>query len=161
MKLLGTTLASALIAGQIGAMAQPALAAESDRRNAFADSERGAFAGVRLKLQLGGAAGTTARAALTLTPTVHSRFGARSSSSLAEGLELGISPGSKPELTLAGQRLDRISLLGERPGGERADMSDLAKVAIVVGVVVVVGGLAFAHVVSEASCFHGGDDSDC
>jgi hypothetical protein len=151
---------SALLAGQIGIAGQPAFAADLDGRSPFAEDQRGAFAGVRLRAQLGGSE-PKLRAGLALTPTTHSRRGAASRMAFGEGLELGMMRTGKPVMTLAGKRLDRLSLLGEDVKGDRANMSTLAKVAIVAGVVIVVGTVAFAHVMSEASCFHGGDDGDC
>lgn len=151
---------SALIAGQIGIAGEPALAADLDGRSAFAEDQRGAFAGLRLRAQLGGS-DSKLRAGLALAPTTHSRRGAASRMAIGQGLELGMMPTGQPVLTLADRRLDRISLLGEDVEADRANMSTLAKVAIVAGVVIVVGAVAFSHVVSEASCFHGGDDGDC
>ena len=148
---------AALVAAQIAAVA-PARAADLD--GPFIDNRRGAFAGITLRARTGGADGGY-RAGLTLAPTSHSRIGANSRMTMGEGIELGISPGTRPVVTLAGQRLDRMSLFGEPPEADRRNMSTLAKVAIVAGVVVVVGFVAFAHVMNEASCFHGGDDSDC
>ena len=150
----------ALLAGQIGIAGQPAFAAELDGRSPFAEDQRGAFAGLRLRAQLGGSE-SKLRAGLALAPTTHSRRGAASRMAIGDGLELGMMRTGKPLVTLADRRLDRISLLGEDVEADRANMSTLAKVAIVAGVVVVVGAVAFAHVLSEASCFHGGDDGDC
>jgi hypothetical protein len=151
---------SALLAGQICIAGQPAAAADLDGRSPFAEDRRGAFAGLRLRAQLGGSE-SRLRAGLAIAPTTHSRRGAASRMAIGEGLELGMMPTGKPVVTLADRRLDRLSLLGEDVKGDRANMSTLAKVAIVAGVVVVVGAVAFAHVLSEASCFHGGDDGDC
>lgn len=148
---------AALVAAQLAATAVPARAADLD--GPFMDARRGAFAGVRLQVRTGGAE-AGARAGLTLAPTSHSRVGAHSRMAIGEGLELGVTPGSRATVTLAGQRLDRMSLFGERPEGERRNVSTLAKVAIVAGVVVVVGAVAFFHVMSEASCIHG-DGGDC
>lgn len=149
---------AALIAAHVAGGAAPLRAAELD--GPFMDDRRGAFAGIRLRANLGGDdAGY--RAALTLAPTTHSRVGANNRIAIGDGLDFGISPGARPTVTLAGQRLDRMSLFGERVEGDRQNMSTLAKVAIVAGVVVVVGAVAWAHVISEASCFHGGDSGDC
>jgi len=148
---------AALVAAQLGAAA-PARAADLD--GPFVDNRRGAFVGITLRARSGGP-DSGYRAGLTLAPTSHSRIGANSRMAIGEGLELGVSPGQRPMVTLAGQRLDRMSLFGERPEGDRQNMSTIAKVAIVAGVVVIVGFVAFAHVVSEASCFHGGDNDDC
>jgi len=148
---------AALVAAQLAAAA-PAHAADLD--GPFVDNRRGAFAGIRLRARTGGADGGY-RAGLTLAPTSHSRTGANSRMTIGEGVELGLAPGTRPVVTLAGQRLDRMSLFGERPEDDRRNMSTIAKVAIVAGVVVVVGFVAFVHVAREASCFHGGDDDDC
>ena len=164
MKSIGTMMALALVTAQVAAGAAPAMAADVTRHEQFTDTGRGAFAGVRFRMPLGGSAGgeSRARLAVTLTPTAFSRVGARTASSMGEGLELGFSPGSKAELTLSGQRLDRMALFVKPREDPRANVSTVAKVAIVAGVVVVVGAVAWYHVVSEASCFHGGGSSgDC
>ena len=148
---------AALVAAQLAA-ATPAQAADLD--GPFMEPRRGAFAGITLRAQTGGTE-PNYRAALTLAPTTHSRIGANSRVAFGDGLDFGISRGERATMRLAGQRLDRMSLFGEQAGQDRQNMSTLAKVAIVAGGVVVVGAVAFAHVVSEASCFHGGDDSDC
>ncbi|HYD36563.1 MAG TPA: hypothetical protein VEA60_03055 [Allosphingosinicella sp.] len=147
--------------------ATPVQAAELDGRSPFVDNQRGAFAGVRLQAQLGGAR-SDMRASLMVAATAHSRRGADSRMAMGDGLELSFSPEkSKPELMLAGRRLDQMNLWG-RPADDRKDLSTLATVAIVAGVVLVVGTIAFVHVANEASCFQGGnnfhgggDDGDC
>ena len=149
-----------LVAAQLAAAA-PAAAAELDGRGPFLDNQRGAFAGIRLKARTGGN-GPELRAGLAVAPTSHSRFGANTRMAIGDGLELSVSPDRpKPELRLAGQRLDEVTLFGRKPQDDRANMSTVAKVAIVAGVIVVVGAVAFTHVMNEASCFHGGDDGDC
>lgn len=146
---------AALVASQMMA-AMPAAAA--DLEGPFVDDRRGAFAGIRLRATLGGR-DEGYRAGLTIAPTSHSRMGANSRTAIGEGLDLGISPGTRPTVTLAGRRLDRMSLYGEPVGGERKNVSTLGKVAIVAGVLVVVGAVAFYHVASQASCLH--DPGDC
>ena len=146
---------AALVAAQLAA-AMPAQAADLDGRGVFLEDRRGGFAGVRIRARSGGP-DQGVRAALTLAPTVHNRIGAASRMEMGEGLELGVSPGARPTLTLAGQRLDRMSLFGEEVP-ERQNMSTVAKVAIVAGVIVVVGAVAFGHILSNASCFHGPRD---
>jgi hypothetical protein len=136
-----------------------AYAAELDARSPFSENQRGAFAGLRLRAEMAGAE-TKVRGGLALAPTSHTRRGANSRMAIGEGMELGFSPGMKPQLTLAGQRVDRMSLLGEKSVQDRANMSTVAKVAIVAGVIVVVGAIALNHVRSEASCFHG-DQGPC
>ena len=151
----------------LSSIATSAHAAELDGRSPFVDNQRGAFAGVRLRASLGGAE-RDVRASLTVAATAHSRRGADSRMAMGDGLELSFSPHkAKPELMLAGRRLDQMNLWG-RPADDRKDLSTLATVAIVAGVVLVVGTVAFVHVVNEASCFNGGanfhgdgDDGDC
>lgn len=150
----------ALVAAQIAATA-PAHAADLDSRGAFMDDQRGGFAGVRIRARLGGGADPEIRAALTVAPTIHSRSGGTSRMNMGDGLELGVSPGSRPTMTLAGRQLDRMNLFGPPPREERTNLSTVATVAIVAGVVLVVGAVAFTHVMNEASCFHGGSDGDC
>lgn len=151
-------IAAALVAAQLAAAA-PAAAGEIDGRSPFMEDRRGAFAGLRLRAQLGGGGEQRMRAGLTLSPTTHSRTGAASRMDMGDGLELGISPGARPTVTLAGQQLDRMSLFGEEVREDPRNVSTVAKVAIVAGVVIVVGAVAFYHVASEASCLH--DPGDC
>lgn len=161
----------------LSSVATSAQAAEFDGRSPFVDNQRGAFAGVRLQASLGGKE-RDVRTSLTVAATSHSRRGADSRMTMGDGLELSFSPlKAKPQLLLAGRRLDQMNLWG-RPAGEKKDVSTLGTVAIVAGVVLVVGTIAFVHVMNEASCFnggtgfsggtsfngtsfHGGDDSDC
>ena len=162
--MIAAALCAALPAAQIAAA--PAFAAELDSRSPFTENQRGAFAGVRLRAKLGGS-DREMRASLALAPTSHNRHGSNSRMALGEGLELSFAGAGKPELRLAGQRMDQLSLLGEKRA-DKANLSPLATAAIVVGVVVIVGAVAFFHVASEASCFNGstsfhggGDGSDC
>lgn len=150
---------AALIAAQLAAAA-PASAADLDGRSAFMDDRRSGFAGVRIRARSGGR-DSGLRASVTVAPTVHSRVGAVSRMNMGEGLELGVSPGSRPELRLAGQRVDQMNLFGPPPPEDRANLSTLATVAIVGGVIIVVGAVVFTHIMDEASCFHGGNDGDC
>jgi hypothetical protein len=151
----------------LSSVATSAQAAELDGRSPFVDNQRGAFAGVRLRADLGGEE-REVRASLAVAATAHSRRGADSRMAMGDGLELSFSPSkARPELMLAGRRLDQMNLWG-RPADDRKDLSTLATVAIVAGVVLVVGTVAFVHVANEASCFsagtsfHGDDDgSDC
>lgn len=151
----------------LSSVATSAQAAELDGRSPFVDNQRGAFAGVRLRASLGGKE-PDVRTSLTVAATAHSRRGADSRMAMGDGLELSFSPRkARPELTLAGRRLDQMNLWG-RPADDRKDLSTLATVAIVAGVVLVVGTIAFVHIANEASCFQGGNnfhgggsDGDC
>ena len=158
-----------IIAGALclSSLAATAQAAELDGRSPFVDNQRGACAGVRLQASLGGKE-KDGRTSLTVAATSHSRRGADSRMTMGDGLELSFSPlKSRPELLLAGRRLDQMNLWG-RPADEKKDVSTLGTVAIVAGVVLVVGTIAFVHIVNEAGCFNGstrfhggGESSDC
>jgi hypothetical protein len=160
-------IAAVVAAAQILPAASPAQAAELDGRSYFVDNQRGGFAGLRLRASLGGGE-RDVRASLAVASTAHSRRGADSRMAIGDGLELSLSPHkAKPEITLAGRRLDRMELFG-RPENDRKDLSTLATIGIVAGVVLIVGAVAFVHVVNEASCFNGGanfhgggDPGDC
>ena len=165
---MGKMLIAALVAAaQILPAANPARAAELDGRSHFVDNQRGAFAGLRVRASLGGGR-REVRSSLTVAATAHSRRGADSRMAIGDGLELSFSPDrGRPELLLAGRRLDRMDLWA-RPSDEQRDLSTLATVAVVAGVVLVVGAVAFVHVAREASCFDGGgrfhgggSDGDC
>lgn len=160
-------LIAGIVAGQIVAATQPAMAAVLDGRSPFVDNQRGAFAGVRLRASFAGGE-RDVRTSLTVASTAHSRRGADSRMAIGDGLELSFSPNKpKPEVTLAGRRLDQMNLWG-RPTEERKDLSTLATMGIVAGVVLVVGAVAFVHIANEATCFNaganfhgGGDPGDC
>ncbi|HLL30741.1 MAG TPA: hypothetical protein VK403_07075 [Allosphingosinicella sp.] len=161
-------IAGLVAAAQVLPAAPAAQAAEIDGPSPFADNQRGAFAGVRLRANLGGGGERNMRASLTVAATAHSRKGADSRMAMGDGLELSFSPHkARPELMLAGRRLDRMNLWA-RPADEKKDLSTVATVAIVAGVVLVVGAVAFVHIAREASCFNGGtgfhgggSDGDC
>jgi hypothetical protein len=160
-------IAGLVAAAQILPAGNPAGAAELDGRSYFVDNQRGAFAGLRVKASLGGGR-SEVRSSLTVASTAHSRRGADSRMAMGDGLELSFAANrARPELLLAGRRLDRMDLWA-RPKDEKKDLSTLATVAVVAGVVLVVGAVAFVHVVNEASCFDGagrfhggGSDGDC
>lgn len=160
-------IAALVAAAQILPAATPAQAAELDGRSYFVDNQRGAFAGVRLRANLGGRE-RNVRASLAVASTAHSRRGADSRMAIGDGLELSLSPHKAgPEVTLAGRRLDQMNLFG-RPDDDKKDLSTLATVGIVAGVVLVLSAVAFVHVANEASCFNGGanfhgggDPGDC
>ncbi|HEX8239971.1 MAG TPA: hypothetical protein VF574_09560 [Allosphingosinicella sp.] len=154
-------------AAQVLPAATAAQAAELDGRSYFVDNQRGAFAGLRLRASLGGRE-KDVRASLAVASTAHSRRGADSRTAIGDGLELSFSPRkAKPDLTLAGRRLDQMNLLG-RPEDDKKDLSTLATIGIVAGVVLIASAVAFVHVANEASCFNGGtkfhgggDPGDC
>ena len=122
-KLIGV----ALLASQLLTVA-PARAAELDGRGPALGVERGAFAGARLRMPLGGRAGEKAQAGLTLAPALHD---GRGRVALGEGLEFGVAGRDGPALRMAGRRLDQAQV------GPRAGVSTLGAVAIGAGLVAV------------------------
>lgn len=124
--------AGVVIAAQ--ALAPPAMAAELFGSGEPAVVERGAFAGARLRVALGGHRDGEVRGGLTLTPTSISRSGDGAlGRHFAEGFELGAGPGAPFGLRLAGRPLG-----GEDPAGRgrRLGVSTLGAAAIVGGVIV-------------------------
>ncbi len=120
---------AALVAAQLLATAQPALAAElSEGRT----QEMGTFGGVRLRVPLDGRAGRRqVRAGLTVAPTLHSR-GIRGDSQMriGEGLELGLNGDDRVRLSLAGTPVSRLAQGQPGPDGRRAGISPVGWVAI-------------------------------
>lgn len=108
----------------------------------------GAFAGARLRLPLGG--GDSPKAGLALTNVRFDNSGVRR---FSKGVELGFSGAGKLQLSIAGQRLDRLGMqpAGRTPEGQRLGVSTVGWVAIGVGVAAVVGGLLFLDAVRDSS----------
>jgi hypothetical protein len=147
---------AALVSTQMLAATQPVSAAD------FVSTETqrpGAFAGLRLRVPLGGdPRQRQLRAGLTLAPTVHSRaIDGATRARIGEGLELGFARNGRPALSLAGMRLDRLGADQDTP--ERAETPDeqqqrvgrtILKGAAVVAIVgaAVVGGLFLAFTVA-------------
>lgn len=110
-----------------------------------ADVQAGAFIGARVRMPFGGHAQSQPRAELAIAPS-KSRIAADGSIStgIGQGLAFGISPGSKPTLTLGGARADH--LLGLTPRGKveaerKLGLSTGAWIGIGVVAVVVVGAV--------------------
>ena len=140
---------TALVAAQLLATAQPALAAElSDSRT----QEMGAFGGVRLRVPLdGGAVGERRiRAGLTVAPTLHSRdLRGNSQVRTGEGLELGFNGDDRVRLSLAGTPVSRIAQGPAGPDGRRAGVSTIGWVAIGIGVAAVAAATWFVIAIND------------
>jgi len=108
----------------------------------------GAFLGARVKLPLGGHTTTKARAELAFAPTqsrisnsglVRTRIG--------EGFAFGLTPHSKPTLTVGGTRAD-VALgfagAGRAKNDQKMGISTGGWVAIGVGTVLIVGAVGLA-----------------
>lgn len=112
------------------------------------DVRPGAFLGARVKLPLGGRTAPKPRAELAFAPTqsrisnsglVRTRIG--------EGLAFGLTPHSKPTVTLAGMRADTaLGLTGRglAKNDQKIGISTGGWIAIGVGTVLVVGVVGLA-----------------
>jgi hypothetical protein len=115
--------------GQLAIAARPALAAELDGNE---QSRMGMFGGVQIQMPLGRARVERPRASLTLAPTMRSqRIDGASATRVGQGFELSFS-GRRPEMRLAGTRLDQLDRF-VAPNGRRANVSTLGWVGIGVG----------------------------
>lgn len=147
------SIAAGLVAALLLPVAQPAMAADfADAR----DVRTGAFAGVRLRLPLGGdRARRGVQAGLTVAPAVVSTaMDGRSRRGIVEGIELGLRGREPVALRLAGTRIDRLGVApaNQAPGGRRSGVSTLGWIGIGVGTIVVavaIGTAILAHEISE------------
>jgi len=142
---------AALVAAQIPASAQPALAADLASHQ---EIQGGAFGGVRLRVPLGGRArDNRVRAGLAFAPTVSSRGqDGAVRTRIGEGLELGITGREPVRLSLAGMPVSRLAQGGSGPDGGRLGISTLGWIAIGVGAAIVIVVGAAAICVSDHDC---------
>jgi hypothetical protein len=144
-----TWIAAALAATLV---VQPAVAASLEAEAASAQHSTGAFAGARVRLQLGG---TTPRASagLALAPMGRSvAQDGRVALRFGEGLGFGVADGRAPALSVAGQSVRQIRTAWQGAEGEndRKDgLSPVAIGAIVVGGLVVAAGVGYAILISS------------
>jgi hypothetical protein len=147
------SIVAALIAGQVLAAAQPAMAADFTSAQ---EQRAGAFAGLRLRMPLDGARHRQIRAGFALAPTLGTRgINGDSRLRIGEGLELGITGRQPVRLLFAGQDVRRLGAAqgaegqeGERRGGP----STLGWIAIGVGAAVVIVVGAAALCISDSDC---------
>jgi hypothetical protein len=138
----------ALVAAQMIVAAQPAAAAGLEEASAV---QTGTFAGARIRLSLGGKhQDRNLRAGLTLAPTLRSQANSGETwMRVGEGLELSFT-GKRPlTLTLAGQPVSRLLPGTGNPGADQLGLSTGGKVAIGVGVALVVAAGAGYLVLSN------------
>jgi hypothetical protein len=144
-----------LVAGEILASAQPALAAELHPDRTGMPNKVSAFAGARLRVPLGGGK-ERAGAGLALTSTL--RSGTTGELRFARGAEFGLSGGeSSIRLTLGGMPVSRLAQGRSGPDGRKLAVSTLGWVAIGVG------ALAVTYLALFELCKDGqicGDDGD-
>ena len=124
---------SLLAAGQLAIACQPALATEIE---AGEQSRMGMFGGVQLRLPIGGEARAQQPSlSLSVAPMMRSqRADGAAATRVGQGFELSLAA-RRPELRLAGTRLDRLDTLtvGNGRDGRRANVSTLGWVGIGVG----------------------------
>ena len=145
-----------LLAGQILAVAQPAMAADFTSAQ---EQRAGAFAGLRLRMPLDGAQRRQIRAGFALAPTFGTRgINGESRLRIGEGLELGITGRQPVRLLVAGQDVRRLGAAqgAERQEGQqnerRGGPSTLGWIAIGVGAAVVIVVGAAAICASDHDC---------
>ena len=137
---------STVVAAQIALAAQPVAGAELVDDRSSIGQQRGAFAGARLRVPLGGDESEKPRAGLAVAPvsrtqladgSVRTRFG--------EGAELSFGAGETAELRIAGAPLAQRLGAQDHENQEREDRTGkkILKGAAVVAIVAaaVVGGL--------------------
>ena len=151
--------AAALAAAAVSIVVQPVAAAGLPREAAI-QTERGTFAGARLRVPFGGREAGKARASLSFTAVNRTRLGSGAEQlRFAEGVELGLRSGEPVELRLGGATLaQRLSAIPEDEARRKQDKTGkviLKGVAIVAIVgVAVIGGLYLAY---QVAC----DDNRC
>jgi len=132
-----TYVLAGLVAAQTIVAAQPAAAANLDQMTTF---QSGTFAGARIRLSLGGKQQDREfRAGLMVAPTLRSQtISGESRTRIGEGLELGFT-GKRPlSLSFAGRPVSRLLPGTGKPGDDKLGLSTGGKVAIGVGVALVV-----------------------
>jgi len=134
--------AAALVAAQL-ASAAPLSAADLAGSADASQTRVGAFAGGRLRVELGGRHDRPARLGLALAPYAQSRAAdGRTMVRYGEGFEFGIVGREPAQVRLAGHRLATDGTLVDE-GGTRLGVSTLGAAGIVAGVLVV-GAVAAA-----------------
>jgi hypothetical protein len=149
---------AALVAAQVGGAIQPAAAATLDPTSRAERIEAGAFAGARLRLQLGGQQ-ERASAGLTLAPMRRSGDGRAIGFRTGAGVEFGFtSSGKRPMLTLAGRPVTKKLRLAAKDDNKDGGISTLAIVGIGVGVLVIGALLALDACADGDICGSDRDD---
>lgn len=145
---------AALIGAQTVAVAQPAFAADIQRE---ATAATGTFAGLRLRMPMGGSRAERApRLGLTFAPTVHSlNESGEARMRIGEGLEFGFSGRHQtPAFLVAGRRLGAAQ---DNEEGEQRDRGGIntGEAILIAGGVIVLGVLAgtiwFVNEINESS----------
>ena len=140
---------AAFVAGQLGASAAPALAADLVNDGAAAGTRTGAFAGARLRVSLDPEPRERVRAGLAFAPTARAlRSDGGSRLRIGEGVELELSGREAPQLTFGGRPVDRFAPGGGAPEA-RSNVSTVGWVAIGVGVAAIALAAWFFHEMAD------------
>ncbi|HEX8526700.1 hypothetical protein [Allosphingosinicella sp.] len=122
---------AALIAAQLAA---PVAAADLEATR-IEGMRMGGFAGARLRISLDFGARERVQAGFALSPTMQVlRSDGSARHMIGEGIELGLSEGRAPGLSIAGRPIRHIVQGGDAPDGQRQNISTIGWVAIGVGV---------------------------
>ena len=138
-------LVAALLAAQIGTA--PALAADLVRETEMNAPQRGAFAGVRLRVPLG-TTRETPRAGLALATLQRERNTGQLS--FSRGVELGLA-GSRPSLAIGGREVRSLVPGRDGPRGERMGISPVGWIAIGAGVVLIAAAVWYVDAGNRAT----------
>lgn len=143
---------ASLVAGQMLTMVQPAMSAVPVN---VGTQHAGAFAGLRVRVPLGGPhPARQVRAGFALAPTLQSRAPiGETRSRIGEGLEFGYRSNRPASFSIAGRDFNRRGL-GVQDDGESGGPSTLGWTAIVVGGLVVAGVAALAICASSTGCWN-------
>jgi len=145
-----TYVLAGLVAAQTIVAAQPAAAANLDQTTTI---QSGTFAGARIRLSLGGKQRDREfRAGLMVAPTLRSQtISGETRTRIGEGLELGFAGGRPLALSLAGRPVNHLLPGTGKPGDDKLGLSTGGKVAIGVGVALVVAAGA-GYLVLASRC---------
>jgi hypothetical protein len=139
---------AAALGGAVLATASPAFSADINDSVGAGPAAFGAFAGARLRVPMGGREAPKAGLAVT-----HVRLDGSGARRFSKGVELGFAGGDRLQLSIAGQRVDRLAMqpMGKSTDGRKLGVSTLGWVAIGAGVAVIVGAALFVDAVRDAS----------
>lgn len=143
-------LMAGIVAGQIVALAPPAMAADLQPQQPAGASHIGTFVGARLRVPLG-AARERPHAGLAFTAT--QRSAETGTLRLSKGMELGVAGDEKIRFSVGGRSFSQLTRNGPVPDGRKLGVSGAGWTAIGVGVVAIaVAGLYIWVVDHQCDC---------
>jgi hypothetical protein len=142
-------IAGLVAAAQVLPAAQPAAAAELHQDRTAMPSQVSAFAGVRLRVPIGGGR-EKPQAGLALTSTL--RSGETGQLRFAKGAEFGFSGGdSKLDLSIAGRPVSQLAAGRPGPEGRKQGFSTAGWIAIGASVAIIIGGVLIFDYIGDQS----------